>query len=109
MIHAALADDHELVELVNITGRRVGISGKMAAHRAPGLRHRAFSVFLFDVEGRLLLQRHAADNYHSPGVWSNSCCGHPRPREAPLLAAGRRIAEELGVQPQALEEAGTLQ
>lgn len=98
----------ELVELVDATGRRTGEMGKLAAHHAPGKRHRAFSAFLFDPDGRLLLQRRAAGKFHSPGMWSNSCCGHPRPGEAPDAAVRRRVEAELSVPPHDLAQAGTI-
>lgn len=65
-------------------------------------------MFLFDGEGRLLLQRRALGKYHSPGVWSNTCCGHPYPGEQPFVAAARRTAEELGAAPVLMREAGTV-
>ncbi|GAB2611676.1 isopentenyl-diphosphate Delta-isomerase [Streptomyces capparidis] len=97
-----------LLELVDEQGTTTGTAEKLTAHRAPGLLHRAFSVFLFDSAGRLLLQRRAPGKYHSPGVWSNTCCGHPYPGEPPFVAAARRTAEELGVAPSLLREAGTV-
>ncbi|MGD9483234.1 isopentenyl-diphosphate Delta-isomerase [Streptomyces sp. TRM70308] len=97
-----------MLELVDEHGRTVGTAEKLAAHQPPGRLHRAFSVFLFDDEGRLLLQRRALDKYHSPGVWSNSCCGHPYPGEPPFAAAARRVGEELGAGPALLAEAGTV-
>ncbi|MER7536802.1 isopentenyl-diphosphate Delta-isomerase [Streptomyces sp. NPDC097704] len=97
-----------MLELVDEEGRTIGTAEKLAAHRAPGQLHRAFSVFLFDESGRLLLQRRALGKYHSPGVWSNTCCGHPYPGEAPFAAAARRTFEELGVSPSLLAEAGTV-
>jgi isopentenyl-diphosphate Delta-isomerase len=97
-----------MLELVDEEGRTLGTAEKMSAHRPPGRLHRAFSVFLFDASGRLLLQRRAPGKYHSPGVWSNSCCGHPYPGEAPFVAAARRTAEELGVAPSLMREAGTV-
>ncbi|SFC46132.1 isopentenyl-diphosphate Delta-isomerase [Streptomyces aidingensis] len=97
-----------LLELVDEAGRTTGTAEKLSAHREPGRLHRAFSVFLFDEAGRLLLQRRAPGKYHSPGVWSNTCCGHPYPGEQPFLAATRRTAEELGVAPRLLREAGTV-
>ncbi|MFF5389384.1 isopentenyl-diphosphate Delta-isomerase [Streptomyces sp. NPDC013012] len=97
-----------MLELVDEDGRTIGTAEKLAAHRAPGQLHRAFSVFLFDESGRLLLQRRALGKYHSPGVWSNTCCGHPYPGEAPFAAAARRTFEELGVSPSLLAEAGTV-
>ncbi|WP_190135766.1 isopentenyl-diphosphate Delta-isomerase [Streptomyces longispororuber] len=97
-----------LLELVDEDGRTIGTAEKLAAHQAPGQLHRAFSVFLFDEQGRLLLQQRALGKYHSPGVWSNTCCGHPFPGEAPFAAAARRTFEELGVSPSLLAEAGTV-
>ncbi|MEU7474005.1 isopentenyl-diphosphate Delta-isomerase [Streptomyces sp. NPDC044984] len=97
-----------LLELVDEDGVTTGTAEKLAAHQPPGLLHRAFSVFLFDEHGRLLLQQRALGKYHSPGVWSNTCCGHPYPGEAPFAAAARRTFEELGVSPSLLAEAGTV-
>ena len=70
--------------------------GKTVVHRA-GLLHRAFSIFIVDDQGAILLQRRSAEKYHSGGLWANSCCGHPRPGETTLAAARRRLHEELGV------------
>lgn len=97
-----------MLELVDESGRTIGTAEKLAAHQAPGQLHRAFSVFLFDERGRMLIQRRALGKYHSPGVWSNTCCGHPYPGEAPFAAAARRTHEELGVSPTLLAEAGTV-
>jgi isopentenyl-diphosphate Delta-isomerase len=97
-----------MLELVDEDGTTIGTAEKLSAHVAPGRLHRAFSVFLFDDEGRLLLQRRALGKYHSPGVWSNTCCGHPFPGEAPFAAAARRVSEELGVAPVSMREAGTV-
>ncbi|MGW1277748.1 isopentenyl-diphosphate Delta-isomerase [Streptomyces tsukubensis] len=97
-----------MLELVDEHGTTIGTAEKLAAHQPPGQLHRAFSVFLFDERGRLLIQRRALGKYHSPGVWSNTCCGHPYPGEAPFAAAARRTYEELGVSPSLLAEAGTV-
>ncbi|MGW8377412.1 isopentenyl-diphosphate Delta-isomerase [Streptomyces sp. ODS28] len=97
-----------MLELVDEDGTTIGTAEKLSAHIAPGRLHRAFSVFLFDTEGRLLLQRRALGKYHSPGVWSNTCCGHPYPGELPFAAAARRVGEELGVAPALMREAGTV-
>lgn len=97
-----------LLELVDEDGNTIGTAEKLSAHQAPGKLHRAFSVFLFDERGRLLIQRRALRKYHSPGVWSNTCCGHPYPGESPFAAAARRTYEELGVSPSLLAEAGTV-
>jgi isopentenyl-diphosphate delta-isomerase len=66
------------------------------AHRR-GLLHRAISVFIFNDRNELLLQRRAAGKYHSPSKWSNTCCTHPLPKEIPLMAAQRRLVEEMGL------------
>lgn len=84
----------ERVILVDEGDREVGSAEKMVAH-AEGLLHRAFSIFVFDRAGRLLLQRRAHSKYHSGGLWSNTCCGHPRPGETVIGAARRRLLEEL--------------
>ncbi len=89
------ADSEELVVLVDEDDRVVGTEGKMAAHIA-GKLHRAVSVFVFNTDGQLLLQRRAASKYHSAGLWSNTCCGHPRPGEEPERAAHRRLQDEMG-------------
>lgn len=81
--------------LVDERNRAVGRADKWTVHKE-GLLHRAFSIFLVDDRGRLLLQRRSRAKYHSAGLWANSCCGHPRPGEATLQAARRRLREELG-------------
>ena len=86
----------ERVILVDALDREIGSEEKLRAHRA-GVLHRAFSVFVFDDEDRVLLQRRAASKYHSGGLWSNTCCGHPRPGEATAAAARRRLREEMGI------------
>ncbi|MFG2694255.1 isopentenyl-diphosphate Delta-isomerase [Kitasatospora sp. NPDC051984] len=97
-----------MLELVDDHGVTIGTGEKHWAHQQPGRLHRAFSVFLFDRQGRMLLQRRALSKYHSPGVWSNTCCGHPYPGEQPFVAAARRTTEELGAAPALLCEAGTV-
>jgi isopentenyl-diphosphate delta-isomerase len=87
--------DEELI-LVDESNRAVGTAGKTDVHRA-GLLHRAFSIFMIDARGRILLQQRSSAKYHSGGLWANSCCGHPRPGEHTLPAARRRLNEELGV------------
>ena len=86
----------ERVVLVDRCGRAIGVALKHAAHRA-ARRHRAFSVFVFNEAGALLLQRRSKRKYHSAGLWSNTACGHPRPREAVIAAARRRLTEEMGL------------
>lgn len=85
----------EQLILVDADDRELGVGEKMEVHQA-GALHRAFSVFVFDGRGRLLLQQRAADKYHSAGLWSNTACGHPRPGEATPEAARRRLREEMG-------------
>jgi isopentenyl-diphosphate Delta-isomerase len=74
----------------------IGTIGKMQGHEI-GCLHRAFSVFLCNDQQQLLIQQRALVKYHSPGLWANSCCGHPRPHEGNRAAATRRIEEELGI------------
>jgi len=84
------------VILVNENDEQVGVMEKMEAHRR-ALLHRAFSVFIFNHKGEMLLQQRAASKYHSAGLWSNACCSHPVPGEDTLVAARRRTIEELGI------------
>jgi isopentenyl-diphosphate Delta-isomerase len=92
------------VVLVNEHDEPIGTMEKMAAHEAPHL-HRAFSIFLCDAQGRMLLQKRAASKYHSGGLWTNTCCSHPYPGEDTLGAAHRRLGEELGINAVSLEKA----
>ena len=85
----------DLVTLVDRDDNVVGAEEKIRAHRE-GKLHRAFSVFVFDEGRRLLIQRRATGKYHSGGLWSNTCCGHPRPGESADGAAERRLTEEMG-------------
>ncbi len=85
----------DLVTLVDRDDNVVGAEDKIRAHRE-GKLHRAFSVFVFDEGRRLLIQRRATGKYHSGGLWSNTCCGQPRPGESADGAAGRRLTEEMG-------------
>lgn len=86
----------EQVILVDEQDNELGLMGKMEAHQK-GLLHRAFSIFLFDHNGNMLLQQRAKDKYHSPGLWTNTCCSHPRPGESVDEAANRRLMEEMGI------------
>jgi isopentenyl-diphosphate delta-isomerase len=92
----AAAAEEQLI-LVDERNRAIGVAGKAAAHRA-GLLHRAFSIFIVDGRGRILLQQRSAQKYHSGGLWANSCCGHPRVGERTVAAARRRLGEELGIE-----------
>lgn len=83
------------VILVNENDEQIGTVEKMEAHRQ-GLLHRAFSIFIFNSKGELLLQRRASGKYHSGGLWTNTCCSHPLPGETVLTAANRRLLEEMG-------------
>src|SRR4051812_29121136 len=84
------------VILVDDNDREVGVMEKMEAHRR-GLLHRAFSIFIFNSRGELLLQKRALSKYHSGGLWTNTCCGHPMPGENIETAANRRLNEEMGI------------
>ena len=88
---------HLLVELVDTEGTAIGACSVAQAHTAPGRRHRAFSVLVYDRAGRLLLQRRAAVKTRFASRWSNTCCGHPAPGQDTASAAVSRLAEELGL------------
>ena len=83
------------VILVNEKDEAIGTMDKMPAHQQ-GVLHRAFSVFIFDAKGRMLLQQRAAQKYHGGGLWTNACCSHPAPDEGVKTAANRRLQEEMG-------------
>ncbi|MBX3257506.1 MAG: isopentenyl-diphosphate Delta-isomerase [Chitinophagaceae bacterium] len=85
---------HDII-LVNANDEQVGTMEKMETHRK-ALLHRAFSVFIFNSKGEMLLQQRAKEKYHSPGLWTNSCCSHPKPGEETIAGAQRRLQEELG-------------
>ncbi len=85
----------EQVILVDENDNPIGTAEKLRAHRE-GLRHRAFSVFIF-YDGLLLLQQRAKGKYHSPNLWTNTCCSHPRPGEDIVEAGQRRLQEEMGL------------
>lgn len=85
----------EYVVLVNENDEQLGLMEKQQAHVA-GLLHRAFSVFIFNSKGETLLQKRAQGKYHSPGLWTNTCCSHPREGETYKEAALRRLQEEMG-------------
>jgi len=98
--------ENHLVELVSPDGKTIGSTTVESAHLPPGELHRAFSVFLVDPAGRILLQRRAATKTRFAGRWANACCGHPAPGSRPTDSAGVRLREELGVEPVALRSVG---
>ena len=87
----------EQVILVDQHDKPVGYAGKLEAHEK-GLLHRAFSILIFNSDCKLLLQRRALGKYHSPGLWTDTCCSHPRPGEAIEVAVQRRLEEEMGLE-----------
>ena len=85
------------VILVDGNDNEVGFMDKLEAHKK-GLLHRAFSIFVFNSNHELLLQKRSIHKYHSGGLWTNSCCSHPKPGESLVNAASRRLQEELELQ-----------
>jgi isopentenyl-diphosphate delta-isomerase len=85
----------EQVILVNENDEQIGLMPKMEAHEK-GVLHRAFSVFVFNDKGELMLQQRALSKYHSPGLWTNTCCSHQREGENNIDAGKRRLMEEMG-------------
>jgi isopentenyl-diphosphate delta-isomerase len=83
------------VILVDEQDTPIGVMEKMEAHRK-GVLHRAFSIFIFNDKGEMLLQQRADAKYHSGGLWTNACCSHPNPGEDIMQAAHRRLKEEMG-------------
>lgn len=86
----------EYVILVDEQDAQIGLMPKMMAHEK-ALLHRAFSVFLFNDQGELMLQQRALSKYHSPGLWTNTCCSHQRDGESNIEAGKRRLEEEMGI------------
>ncbi len=86
----------EEVILVNELDEQTGTMEKLEAHKK-GLLHRAFSVFIFNHKNELLIHQRALGKYHSAGLWTNTCCSHPRPGESNIDAAKRRLLEEMGM------------
>ncbi len=85
-----------MIILVDKNDNKTGQISKLEAH-LKGLLHRAFSVFIFNSHGEILMQQRAFDKYHTPGLWTNTCCSHPKPDENTLSAANRRLSEEMGL------------
>lgn len=89
----------EEVVLVDERDNELGSMEKTEAHRK-GVLHRAFSVLLFNLKGEILLQKRSANKYHSAGLWTNTCCSHPKPNEPIEQAVHRRLMEEMGIDTQ---------
>lgn len=104
MAEAAILENHEVVSsedepliLVDENDREIGHLDKGACHDGDGVLHRAFSLFIFNSDGELLLQQRGDDKRLWPHFWSNSCCSHPRRGETMAEATRRRLSEELGM------------
>lgn len=87
----------EMVILVDEKDQAIGEMEKLQAHTSGSL-HRAFSIFVLNSKGEMLMQQRAFTKYHSGGLWTNTCCSHPRPGEETLAAAKRRLKEEMGME-----------
>ena len=87
--------DEQDVILVNEHDEAIGVMDKLEVHKT-GLLHRAFSIFIFDSKGRMLLQQRSEKKYHGALLWTNACCSHPHPGEDVTAAAQRRLKEEMG-------------
>jgi isopentenyl-diphosphate delta-isomerase len=96
-VHGIVSDESESLILVDRDDNELGTLSKARCHDGEGVLHRAFSLFVFDPDGRLLLQRRAHDKRLWPGYWSNSCCSHPRAGERMEGAVHRRLLQELGI------------
>lgn len=88
---------NDLVILVDESDNEIGYLDKLEAHQK-GILHRAFSVLIFNSAGELLLQKRADHKYHSSGLWTNTCCSHPKPNEPMVDAVQRRLKEEMGIE-----------
>ena len=91
------------VILVDVQDNQIGLMPKLEAHEK-GVLHRAFSVFIFNNKGELMLQRRALSKYHSPGLWTNTCCSHQREGETNIFSAKRRLNEEMGFVTELIEK-----
>jgi len=89
--------DDEQIVLVDTVGKPIGFAPKLASHHKDTPLHLAFSCYVFDKRGRLLVTQRAHSKKVWPGVWTNSCCGHPAPGEAVEAAVHRRVSYELGI------------
>ncbi|MEI8067540.1 MAG: isopentenyl-diphosphate Delta-isomerase [Candidatus Shapirobacteria bacterium] len=95
---------NENVILVNDSDQEIGVEEKIEAHRNGGKRHRAFSILIFNDKDELMLQQRAFSKYHCGGLWTNTCCSHPRPGEKTEDAAHRRLVEEMGFDVELMEK-----
>ncbi|HEX7339510.1 MAG TPA: isopentenyl-diphosphate Delta-isomerase [Rhodanobacteraceae bacterium] len=95
--HDVVSFASEELILVNSQDEEIGYNNKAACHDGHGILHRAFSLFVFNSRGQLLLQQRSKDKRLWPGFWANSCCSHPRRGETMEVATSRRLAEELGM------------
>jgi isopentenyl-diphosphate delta-isomerase len=95
--HRIVSSEAEQLILVNADDSEIGFLSKAECHDGNGVLHRAFSVFLFNAAGELLLQRRSAAKRLWPGFWSNTCCSHPRRGESMPVATARRLLDELNV------------
>ncbi|EPC01015.1 hypothetical protein L861_10610 [Litchfieldella anticariensis FP35 = DSM 16096] len=95
--HVVSYDDESLV-LVDSDDREIGFCSKADVHKGDGLLHRAFSLFVFNSAGDLIIQKRAVNKQLWPGFWSNTCCSHPRRGESMEIATQRRLKEEIGIQ-----------
>jgi isopentenyl-diphosphate Delta-isomerase len=93
----------ELLILVDENDQEIGSMEKMEVHEK-GLLHRAFSILIFNSKNEMLLQQRALSKYHSGGLWTNTCCSHPRKNESTLHAANRRLKEEMGFSTELVEK-----
>ena len=97
IIHEVVSSEEEPLILVDQSDREIGHLSKGECHDGDGVLHRAFSLFIFNPAGELLLQQRSAEKRLWPRFWSNSCCSHPRRGETMEVATGRRLAQELGM------------
>ena len=88
--------NEEKLVLVDKNDNQIGLMPKMEAHQK-GILHRAFSIFIFNSENQILLQKRSSNKYHSGGLWTNTCCSHPRDGENIIDAGSRRLSEEMGI------------
>mgnify|MGYP000335882535 CR=1 FL=1 len=88
--------NEEKLVLVDKNDNQIGLMPKMEAHQK-GILHRAFSIFIFNSENQILLQKRSSNKYHSGGLWTNTCCSHPRDGENIIDAGIRRLSEEMGI------------